>query len=107
MSLENQNPGHPFSRRHQDLYNKSLKYYYSEADLFFLYFYMLSGSIYANYDIIASYASESRGKMINNPNWQKPEIKPYHHQISLDYIEKLVECVKQFHKRKGSVVWFG
>ncbi|MHC4139287.1 MAG: hypothetical protein ACYSR1_05450 [Planctomycetota bacterium] len=45
--------------------------------------------------------------MINNPNWQKPEIKLYHHQISLESEEKLVECVKQFNKRKGSAVWFG
>ncbi len=54
MGLENQNPDHPFSRRYQDLYNKPLKYYYSEAGLFFLYFYMLSGSIYSNYDIYNS-----------------------------------------------------
>ncbi len=32
--------------------------------------------------------------MINNPNWLKPKIKPYHHQISLDCIEKLVECME-------------
>ncbi len=31
--------------------------------------------------------------MINNPDGQKPKIKPYLHQISLDCIEKLVECM--------------
>jgi hypothetical protein len=30
--------------------------------------------------------------MIVNPNWQKPKEKPYFHQISLDCIEKLVDC---------------
>ncbi len=30
-------------------------------------------------------------QMITNPDWQKPKIKPYHHQISLDCIDKLVE----------------
>jgi hypothetical protein len=27
--------------------------------------------------------------MINNPEWQKPEIKPYLHQISLECIEEI------------------
>ena len=32
--------------------------------------------------------------MINYPDWQKPKIKLYLHQISLDCIEKLIECVE-------------
>ncbi len=32
--------------------------------------------------------------MINNPEWKRPKINPYIHQISLDCIEKLVECMK-------------
>ena len=36
--------------------------------------------------------------MITNPDWIKPEEKPYFHQISLDYIEKLVECIERFNK---------
>jgi hypothetical protein len=36
--------------------------------------------------------------MINNPDWQKPKIKPYLHQLSLECIKKLVECVEQFNK---------
>ncbi len=32
--------------------------------------------------------------MISNPDWHKPKIKPYLHQISLDCIEKLVECME-------------
>jgi hypothetical protein len=27
--------------------------------------------------------------MINNPEWQKPKIKPYLHQLSLDCIEEI------------------
>ena len=38
--------------------------------------------------------------MINNPDWQKPKIKPYLHQLSLECIKKLVECVEQFNKGK-------
>ena len=38
--------------------------------------------------------------MINNPDWHKPKIKPYLHQISLDCIKKLVDCVEQFNKGK-------
>ncbi len=33
-------------------------------------------------------------KMIVNPEWHKPKEKPYFHQISLDCIEKLVECME-------------
>ena len=36
--------------------------------------------------------------MINNPDWQKPKIKLYLHQLSLECIKKLVECVEQFNK---------
>ncbi len=32
--------------------------------------------------------------MIVNPEWLKPKEKPYFHQISLDCIEKLVECME-------------
>ena len=27
--------------------------------------------------------------MINNPDWQKPKIKPYFHQLSLECIEEI------------------
>ncbi len=30
--------------------------------------------------------------MIYNPDWHKPKVKPYFHQISLECIEKLVDC---------------
>ena len=43
---------------------------------------------------------KSRRNMINNPGWQKPKIKPYLHQISLDRIKKLVDCVERFNKGK-------
>ncbi len=36
--------------------------------------------------------------MISNPNWLKPKIKPYLHQISLDCISKLVACQEKFNK---------
>ncbi|MGR3174345.1 MAG: hypothetical protein ACUZ8N_07070 [Candidatus Scalindua sp.] len=32
--------------------------------------------------------------MINNPDWLKPDEKHDFHQISLDCIEKLVECME-------------
>ncbi len=32
--------------------------------------------------------------MITNPDWHKPKIKPYLHQISLDCLSKLVECME-------------
>ena len=32
--------------------------------------------------------------MIIDPEWQKPKVKPYFHQILLDCIEKLVECME-------------
>jgi 2-C-methyl-D-erythritol 4-phosphate cytidylyltransferase len=34
--------------------------------------------------------------MITNPSWHKPKEKPYFHQISLDCVEKLVDCIKRF-----------
>ncbi len=34
--------------------------------------------------------------MILNPEWLKPKEKPYFHQISLDCLEKLVDCIKRF-----------
>lgn len=33
--------------------------------------------------------------MITNPDWHKPKSKPYHHQLSLDFIEKLVERMER------------
>ncbi len=36
--------------------------------------------------------------MIVNPDWLTPKEKPYFHQISLDCIEKLVECIERFNK---------
>ncbi len=36
--------------------------------------------------------------MILNPDWLKPKEKPYFHQISLNCIEKLVECIERFNK---------
>ena len=38
--------------------------------------------------------------MIVNSDWLKPKIKHYLHQISLDCIEKLVECIEQFNTRE-------
>jgi hypothetical protein len=32
--------------------------------------------------------------MITNSDWLNPKEKPYFHQISLDCIEKLVECME-------------
>ncbi len=31
--------------------------------------------------------------MINNPDWQKPKVKPYFHQISLERIEEITACI--------------
>ncbi len=36
--------------------------------------------------------------MITNPEWHKSKIKPYLHQISLDCLSKLVECIAKFNK---------
>ncbi len=36
--------------------------------------------------------------MILSPKWLKPKEKPYFHQISLDCLEKLVECIGRFNK---------
>jgi len=36
--------------------------------------------------------------MIINPDWHIPKVKPYHHQLSLRCIEKLVDCIEQFNK---------
>ncbi len=38
--------------------------------------------------------------MITNPEWLKPKVKPYFHQLSPDCIEELVECIEQFNKDK-------
>ncbi len=34
--------------------------------------------------------------MILNPEWLKPKEKPYFHQISMNCLEKLVECIERF-----------
>ena len=34
--------------------------------------------------------------MITNPEWLKPKEKPYFHQISMDCLEKLVDCIGRF-----------
>ena len=36
--------------------------------------------------------------MILNPDWLKPKEKSYFHQISLNCIEKLVDCIGRFNK---------
>ncbi len=36
--------------------------------------------------------------MILNPDWHKPKIKPYLHQISLDCLSKLVDCQEKFNE---------
>ncbi len=36
--------------------------------------------------------------MITNPEWLKPKEKPYFHQISMDCLEKLVDCIAKFNK---------
>ena len=36
--------------------------------------------------------------MITNPEWLKPKEKPCFHQMSLDCIEKLVDCIGRFNK---------
>ncbi len=36
--------------------------------------------------------------MILNPEWLKPKEKPYFNQISLDCLEKLVDCIGRFNK---------
>ncbi len=36
--------------------------------------------------------------MIINPNWLKPKEKPYFHHISMDCLEKLVDCIGRFNK---------
>ncbi len=44
--------------------------------------------------IIVSELSKARLKMIVNPDWLKPKEKPYFHQISMDCLEKLTECME-------------
>jgi hypothetical protein len=34
--------------------------------------------------------------MILNSEWLKPKEKPYFHQISMDCLEKLVDCIGRF-----------
>ncbi len=36
--------------------------------------------------------------MILNPEWLKPKEKPYFHQISMDCLENLVDCIGRFNK---------
>ncbi len=36
--------------------------------------------------------------MILNPEWLKPKERPYFHQISLDCLENLVDCIGRVDK---------
>jgi hypothetical protein len=36
--------------------------------------------------------------MIGNSEWLKPKEKPYFHQISMNCLEKLVDCIGRFNK---------
>ncbi len=36
--------------------------------------------------------------MITKPEWLKPKEKPYFHQISMDCLGKLLECIERFNK---------
>ncbi len=36
--------------------------------------------------------------MIVNPEWHNPKEKPYFHQISMNCLEKLVDCIERFNK---------
>jgi len=38
--------------------------------------------------------------MIINPDWIKPNEKPYMHQISIDCIEKLFDYIHKFHSHE-------
>ncbi len=48
---------------------------------------------------MSSYQNQGE-KMILNPEWLKPKEKPYFHQISMDCLEKLVDCIGRFNKGK-------
>ncbi len=48
--------------------------------------------------IIRSIIKIKEIRMILNPDWLNPKEKPYFHQISLDCLEKLVECIERFNK---------
>ncbi len=39
---------------------------------------------------------KNKEKMILNPEWLKPKEKPYFHQISMNCLEKLVDCIGRF-----------
>jgi hypothetical protein len=39
-----------------------------------------------------------KSSIVTNPEWLKPKEKPYFHQISMDCLEKLVECQGKFNK---------
>ncbi len=36
--------------------------------------------------------------MIVNPEWLKPKEKPYFHQISMNCLKKLVDCIGRLNK---------
>ncbi len=36
--------------------------------------------------------------MISNPDWLKPKEIPYIHQISMDCLEKMVDCMEKYVK---------
>ncbi len=44
--------------------------------------------------------------MIVKPEWLKPKEKPYFHQISLDCLKKLVECIGRFNKGEIGLIVF-
>ena len=44
------------------------------------------------------YYNQGKKQNDTHPEWLKPKEKPYFHQISLDCIEKLVECIERFNK---------
>ncbi len=48
--------------------------------------------------IIRSIIKINEIRMILNPEWLKHKEKPYFHQISLDCLENLVECIGRFNK---------
>ncbi len=48
--------------------------------------------------IIRSIIKIKEIRMILNPDWLNPKEKPYFHQISMDCLEKLVDCIGRFNK---------
>ncbi len=48
--------------------------------------------------VIKLFTIQVENRIITNPEWLKPEEKPYFHQISMNCLEKLVECIERFNK---------